>query len=165
MSMETPKELFIHELQDIYDAEHRILQMLPLMAQESENEQVKEAFQHHEEETKQQVTNLEQCFEALGAKAKGSACHAVAGMKQEHDSFLKEKPSSAILVMYNLGGASKTEHYEIASYKDLVEQANLLGEKKVAQLLLDNLKQEEEMAKKVEQLSKQLGKKAAAQHK
>ncbi len=157
MPMNTPQELFLHELSDIYDAEQRISKMLPTMAQETDHPQVRQAFEQHGQETQQQIKNLEQCFEILGTQPEQAPCTAVAGMKQEHDSFLKEKPSSEILAMFNLGGASKTEHYEIASYTDLIQQATLMGQKQIAQLLQQNLQQEETMAKKVEQLSKQLG--------
>ena len=32
MQMQTPQDLFLYELGDIYDAEQRIVQMLPAMA-------------------------------------------------------------------------------------------------------------------------------------
>ncbi len=82
----------------------------------------------------------------------------IAGLKQEHDTFLKENPSEDILSMFDLGGASKTEYYEMASYKGLIEKATMMGQQQVCQLLQPNLQQEEAMAKKVEQLSRQLGK-------
>lgn len=163
MAMQSIKELFQHELGDIYDAEQRILQILPQLANESTDGQVKSAFQHHEEQTRQQVQNLEQCFRAIGVSPKQVSCTAIAGLKQEHDSFLKEQPSKEVLTMFDLGAAAKTEHYEIASYRGLIEKANLMGEKDCVRLLQENLSQEEEMAQKVEQISRQLGKQTAQQ--
>lgn len=156
MTMQNPKDLFIHEMSDMYDAEQRILQMLPIMAQECNNSQVKGALKQHEEETRQQVLNLDQCFKLLGTKPSRSSCQAIAGLKQEHDSFLKEQPSEDIITMFDLGGAAKTEAYEIASYKGLIEKANHMGQKQCVQLLQQNLHQEEAMAKKVESMSHQL---------
>ena len=158
MPVTSPKELFIHELSDIYDAEQRIAHMLTTLVGESSSQpQVSAALQHHHEETLQQIRNLEQCFQELGAQLEKAPCEAIAGLKKEHDSFLKEEPSPEVLVMYNLGGASKTEHYEIASYRGLIEMATLMGQQKVADLLKQNLRQEEAMAKKVEQITLQLG--------
>jgi ferritin-like metal-binding protein YciE len=71
---------------------------------------------------------------------------------------LKEKPSPEILTLFAAGAAGKTEQYEIQSYTGLIDMAKLMGEKEVAKLLQENLKQEEAMAKRVEQLEKQLGK-------
>jgi ferritin-like metal-binding protein YciE len=60
--------------------------------------------------------------------------------------------------MANLGGAVKTEHYEMAMYTGLVQMARDLGETDAAQLLQDNLDQEKEMAVRVETLARELGK-------
>ncbi|HZS78547.1 MAG TPA: ferritin-like domain-containing protein [Ktedonobacteraceae bacterium] len=161
MAMKNPQQLFLHELGDMYDAEQRILHMLPLMANEVENSEVKSAFNMHEQVTHQQVKNLEQCFQILGEKPPRTSCDAIAGLKKEHDSFLKEGPSPEILTMFDLGGACKTEYYEMASYRGLVEKANLMGQPQVAQLLQENLRQEEAMAQRVEQMSRKLGKQMA----
>ena len=150
MPMKDPQELFLHELSDMYDAEQRISKMLPEMAKENENPQVRSGFEQHEKETQQQIKNLEQCFQVLGTKPEKASCYAIAGMKQEHDSFLKEGPSPQLLTMFELSGAAKTEYYEIVSYKGLIEQAQLMGQQQVVQLLQQNLQQEEAMAAKVE---------------
>ncbi len=163
MAIQNVRELFAHELGDIYDAEQRILQMLPQLANEASDGQVKSAYQYHEQQTRQQVQNLEQCFHILGTQPQRTPCHALAGLQQEHDSFIKENPSAEILTMFDLGGAAKTEHYEIASYQGLIEKANLMGLKNCVQLLQQNLNQEEEMAQKITQISKQLGQQMSQQ--
>lgn len=163
MSMQNPQDLFIHELGDILDAEQKIAQILPVMAQEVNNPEVKSGLEKHQQETLQQIKNLEQCFSLLGTKPEKSNCAAIAGLKQEHDSFLKEKPAENILTMFDLGAAAKTEHYEIASYKGLIDKAKVMGQKQVVQLLQENLKQEEAMAKSVESIAHQLGQQMISQ--
>jgi Domain of unknown function (DUF892) len=79
------------------------------------------------------------------------------------EEFLKEHPPEAVLTMFDLGAASKTEHYEIASYRGLIEKARLMGQQHVVQLLEQNLRQEEEMAEKVSQLSRELGRQQISQ--
>lgn len=163
MTMSNPEQLFLHELSDMYDAERRIVSMLPIMAQECDNPQIRTAFEQHEKETQQQIQNLEQCFQILGKSPEKVQCSAIAGLKQEHDSFLKESPSQEVLGLFDLSGASKTEYYEMASYKGLIESAGQMGQQQVAQLLQQNFEQEKVMANKVEQLCTQLGKKLASQ--
>jgi ferritin-like metal-binding protein YciE len=158
--LQSPKDLFIHELGGMYDAEQKIAQMLPMMAQETNNPQIKNALQQHEQETKQQINNLEQCFQVLGMQPASVACMTVAGLKQEHDTFLKEKPSEEVLNLFNLDAADKTEYFEIASYKGLIEKANLMSQRECISLLQQNLRQEEAMAQKVETLSHEIGKQA-----
>jgi len=60
--------------------------------------------------------------------------------------------------VFDLGAAAKAEHYEIVSYSGLVDMARLMGQKDVAKLLQENLKQEQAMAKLVEGFATQLGK-------
>jgi ferritin-like metal-binding protein YciE len=158
MPMTTPRDLFLHELSDAMSAEQQILKMLPELQKESQHPEIKQALQHHEEETKQQVQNLNLVFEQLGAKPEQTTCYAVKGLGEEHKALHKEKPSPEVLEMANLGGAAKTEHYEMAMYTGLVQMANDLGESEAAQLLQQNLQQEKAMAQKVEAFAQTLGK-------
>jgi ferritin-like metal-binding protein YciE len=153
-----PQELFLHELEDMYDAEQRILKVLPKLAKEAQDDKLREAFEHHHEETQTQVENLDKVFQLLGKKPETTTCKGVEGLEKEHESFLEEKPSPDILQLFDLGAAAKTEHYEICSYTDLIDMATLLGHNDAVPLLKENLKHEKEMAEKVEKLSKTISK-------
>lgn len=160
MAVQSPMELFQHELSDMYSAEQAILKVLPQLASETDDAQVRSAYQMHEQQTRQQVQNLDQVFQLLGMnRIQSVTCHAVLGLKKEHDEFVTENPPRSVLTLFDLGAASKTEHYEIASYQGLIAQARLMGNSRAAQLLEQNLHQEEEMAQKVSQLSQELGRK------
>jgi len=162
MSLQTPRDLFVHELADTMSAEQIIVKMLPKLQQEARHPELKRAFKDHEQETKQQIKNLERVFKELGEEPEETTCFAAEGFKKEHEALHEEKPTPEVLELGNLGGAAKTEHYEIASYTTLVQMAKDLGERDVAALLQENLDQEKEMAKRVEQLAKELGKQAKA---
>ena len=157
MAMQTPRDLFIHELSDAMSAETMILKMLPELEKESRVPEIKQALQQHEQETQQQVRNLQQVFQGIGAKPEATTCYAVKGIAEEHKALHKERPAPDVLEMANLGGAAKTEHYEMAMYTNLVQMANDLGENEAAQLLQQNLQQEVAMAQRVEALAQQLG--------
>src|SRR5688572_18612481 len=146
MDVQTIRDLFLHDLGDIYDAEQKIVQMLPNLAKEVIENQNREAFLEHERETRQQIANLERCFQILNARIPQTTCYAAEGLRKEHDNFLKEAPPQVVLTLFDLGAAAKTEHYEIACYRGLVAKARLMGEEECARLLEENLQQEEEMA-------------------
>jgi ferritin-like metal-binding protein YciE len=158
MPLTTPRELFVHELSDAMSAEQQILKMLPELQKEALNHELQEALKTHEEETQQQVRNIQEVFRQLGETPEATTCYAVQGLAEEHKALHKEQPSPEILEMANLGGAAKTEHYEMAMYTALVQMAKDLGETDAAQLLQDNLDQEKEMAVRVETLARELGK-------
>jgi ferritin-like metal-binding protein YciE len=52
------KELFLDELADIYDAEHRLTKAIPKMIKAATHEELKEALQQHLDETEHQLTRL-----------------------------------------------------------------------------------------------------------
>jgi ferritin-like metal-binding protein YciE len=158
MSLDTPRELFVHELSDTMSAEHIVLGMLGELVKETQVDEVKEAVKHHQDETRQQITNLQQVFKLLGESPEETTCEAAEGLKKEHESLKEENPSPLVLEVGNLAGAAKTEHYEIASYNALIQMAKDLGETEIADLLKENLDQEKEMARKVESLARQVGK-------
>ena len=163
--MTTPRDLFIHELSDAMSAEQQILKMLPELQKEARMPEVKRALKEHEQETRQQVRNLESVFKQLGEKPEETTCYGVKGLADEHKALHEEQPAPELLELANLSGAAKTEHYEMVMYTGLVQMAKDLGERESAQLLQENLDQEKAMAKRVEQLSKELGKEAKAAEK
>jgi ferritin-like metal-binding protein YciE len=160
MPIATPRELFVHELSDIMSAENIIAKMLPSLQKEAVTPAVKAAMADHLTETREQIDVLKQVFKTIGEQPEETTCHAAEGLKEEHDALLEEEPTPAMLEMGNLGGAAKTEHYEIATYTTLIQMARDLGEREAAALLKQNLDQEKAMAKRVEALAKQVGKQA-----
>lgn len=156
-AIQSPQDLFLYDLCAIYDAEQKLTQVLPTLAQEAQHPQVREAFTQHLQETQQHVRNLEQCFQILGRQPMGLENHAVAGLKQDHDAFLQQQPSPAALTMFDIAAGSKSEYLEMAAYSSLIDAANSLGLQQCVPLFQQNLQQEEAAAKKLAGLAHQLG--------
>ena len=155
--MNDPRELFLHELGDVLYAERTLVKTLPKLQEEASDDELAEGFGEHLEETRQHVENLEQAFEAMGEPAKAEKCPGIEGIKKEHDEFMKENsPSDEMRDAFLTGAAARAEHYEIAAYTSLGNQARALGEREVVELLQANLRQEKEALKKVETISKRL---------
>jgi ferritin-like metal-binding protein YciE len=161
--MTTPQDLFVHELSDMMSAEHIIAKMLADAQKLVDNDEIKQGLQKHEKETRQHIQNLEAAFEELGQKPEKLECHAAKGLQEELQELGKEGGSPEVLNAGVLGGAAKTEHYEIAGYTGLVKQAAAMGQKKVADLLEKNLKQEQHMLQQIEKIEDKLIKQVAAQ--
>ncbi len=157
MAMTDPRELFLHELKDIYFAENTLTKALPTMISEATDKELAAGLETHLTETKKQVKNLEKVFAKLGEKAEGERCPGIEGIKAEHDEFMKkEKPSQEIRDIFLTGAAARTEHYEIAAYNGLIAMARGLGERDCVELLDQNLKQEKEALKLVESIGKRM---------
>ena len=143
MNTKTLKDLFLDELKDIYDAEHRIVKALPKLAKAATCEKLKKAFLFHLKETEGHVTKLGQVFQTLGEKAKRKKCEATVGLLEEGDEIAAEFKGSPAINAALISAAQKVEHYEMASYGCLHEWAGLLGNKKAAGLLQEILNEEE----------------------
>jgi ferritin-like metal-binding protein YciE len=155
--VKTTEQLFKHELQDMYYAEKTLATTLPKLAQEATDSELSRAFTAHQKETEKHVANLEKVFKELGESAEAHPCPGIDGIKKEHDEFMREnEPSPAMRDAFLTGAAARTEHYEIAAYTGLVNQARALGEREAVELLQENLRQEKEALKKVETISKRL---------
>src|SRR5688500_8855831 len=135
-------DLFLNMLKDIYYAEKQILKALPKMAKKAESDKLRQAFEHHLEETEGQVERLEQVFGLLEHKVAGKTCPAIKGILEEGNEPMKEAADSDVLDAGMIADAQAVEHYEIARYGTMIAWANQLGLREVASLLNQNLEQE-----------------------
>lgn len=161
MSISTTQEKFMHELGDMYDAEHRFLKAQQAMLKQATDPTLKMGIEKHITESEQQVKNVEQVFQLLGEKAKAEPCDAAKGIVTEGEKSLKEAGNDAIRDTFIGASLSKAEHYEIVSYKDLILGAEQLGNREVVTLLKQNLQQEEKTAQELEKHAPKLLKVAA----
>lgn len=158
---QTLEDAFIEEIRDLYDAEKQIVKSLPKMAKAADSEELRAAFQEHLEVTKEQVSRLEQVFEMLDQKARSKPCKGMKGLLEEGQEIITEKKSDGPLMDLELiGAAQKVEHYEISGYGTVRTFAQQMGNKEVAQLLDQTLKEEEQTDKKLTQIAKVLYKEA-----
>ena len=156
MPMQTPQDLFVHELSDIRNAEQIILQMLEQAQGMVQHPQLQEGLRMHAEQSRQHAQRIQQVFDQLGVQPHPIECHAAQGLYQELQEAQQSNPSPQVLEGLVVGGACKTEHYEIAAYTGLVEKARAMGRTEAAQLLQQNLQEEQQMLQRVEQISDQL---------
>ena len=140
--MKTLKDLFLDELADMYDAEHRIVKALPKMAKAATCEDLKAALQSHLRETEGHVTKLEQVFQCFDERAKAKKCEATVGLLEEGDEIAAEFKGSPAINAALISAAQKVEHYEMASYGCLHEWAGLLDNQEAANLLQEILNEE-----------------------
>lgn len=157
-------EISLAGLQDIYDAEHQITQVLPKMAEAATSPTLKKAFEKHLAQTEGQVTRLEKVFGLLGEKPKRKPCVATKGLIAEGNEHIKEVAKGPVLDAVLIEGAQKIEHYEVASYGTARSYANQVGQAEIAALLEETPKEEEETDRVLTALAESgINKKAAAE--
>jgi ferritin-like metal-binding protein YciE len=140
--IDSPHELFVHNLGAALTMENTVDEMLEKLVDEANDRQLKQLLRHHREETQAQIRNLQQAFEALGKEPDESPCPAIEGIEKEGEANLKmaeESLNDAVI----LAGAAETEHHEIAVYENLIVHAESMGHDDVVALLRENLEQEQ----------------------
>jgi ferritin-like metal-binding protein YciE len=153
MAVKSVQELLLNELQDIYDAEKQLVKALPKMAKAASSEQLRQAFEEHLEETRNQVQRLEQVFEGLDTRSRGKPCEAMRGLVKEASETMEEIKNPQVLDAALIVGAQKVEHYEIAAYGSVRALAEACGHQGVAQLLDETLGEEKEADQKLNQIA------------
>ncbi len=142
MTTKTLESLFYDTLKDVYYAEKKIVRALPKMAKAAQSEDLKAAFELHQEETMEQIERLEQVFEIIGKRAQGKTCPAIDGIIEEGQEIMSDYKDTPSLDAGLLAAAQAVEHYEISRYGTLKRWAEVLGLKDAAKLLDETLKQE-----------------------
>ncbi len=161
-TMDSPRELFLHELGDLLYAENVLVKALPKMADEADDAKLRDGFTSHLEETRGHIDVLKQVFKQLDETPKAEKCPAIDGIKKEHDDFVSDHDASPdIIDLFLTGSGARAEHYEIAAYSGLITMATALGEKEAVKLLKQNLKEEQAALEELEQAGSRLAKAAA----
>lgn len=141
-STKTLPDLFLAELADMYDAEHRIAKALPKIAKAAVSEELKQAVLIHLVETKDHAIKLEKIFALLGEKPKAKTCEATVGLLEEADRIAADFKGSPANDAALISAMQKVEHYEIASYGCLHAWAVLMENTKAAEVIATILEQE-----------------------
>ena len=149
------QELLLDEIRDIYHAEKQIIKALPKMVKGATHEDLREAFASHLEETREQVTRLEEVFAAMGEKVRAKPCSGMAGILEEGSALLKEEEKGAVLDAALIASAQRVEHYEITAYGTCAAWTRLLGLDEVVSLLEQTLEEEKAADKKLTSLAEQ----------
>lgn len=143
-SKTTMKDLLLMELRDIYDAEKQALRGMTKVSRKVTNEKLKEAISKHKDQTEGQIERLKQVFELLDQRPRGKHCDAMEGLISEAQEILDEGLEPEVLDAALIAALQKIEHYEIASYGTVHAYAEAMGNKEVAKLLEETLKEEKE---------------------
>lgn len=138
-------KFFVSALKDIYYAENAIIEALDTMREAATTEELKDAFEDHQLQTKKHVSRLEKVFKLIDEEPEKKECEAIKGIIKEGEEVIKSTEEGsmtrdAALII----AAQKVEHYEIATYGGLAQLAITMGHDKAADLLEKTLQEEED---------------------
>jgi ferritin-like metal-binding protein YciE len=154
--MQTARELFVHEITDLLDAEQKLVQALAEMERDSKNSELKKAFAEHKRQTEGQVKRLQQVFQSIDESPDETECKGIKGLIEERTSFKEQDPADDIQAIFDCGAAIKVETYEICAYNSVISLAEQLDLDEAIDLLQENLTEEEETLERMQDIQDQL---------
>lgn len=142
MASKTLRDLFISELKDTYDAEHRLIKALPKLIKAASSEELVSAFEAHLEQTEVHIERLDRVFKLFDVTPARKTCKAMLGLLAEGEELMQEHGVEGMRDAALIAAAQKVEHYEMATYGCLRTWAQVMGEKKAQDLLQQTLDEE-----------------------
>ena len=156
MPINNAQELFVHNLSEIYDAEHQFVEGQQEMAQQASDQDLKSAIEEHIGQTQQHARNLEGVFEQLGQQPQRATNEVAQGLVSSAQQLMQETQDENLRDCAINAAVIKVEHFEMGSYRGLVNAAQQMGQDEIVNLLQQNMREEEQTAQTAEQSAPQL---------
>lgn len=153
MELETLKDLYIHELKDLYSAENQLIKALPKMAKAASNKSLADGFKKHLAETEEHAARLERILKSQDESTRGPKCKGMEGLIKEGQEMIEEDADDDVRDAGLISAAQRVEHYEIAGYGCARTYAEQLGDTEGAKLLQKTLGEEEATDQKLTKLA------------
>lgn len=153
MELESLKDLYIHELKDLYSAENQLIKALPKMAKAATNEELAQGFREHLEQTKEHASRLEQILKSHEESTRGPKCKGMEGLLAEGKEMMEEEATDEVRDAGLISAAQRVEHYEIAGYGCARTYAEKLGDDEGVSLLEQTLQEEKDTDQKLTDLA------------
>jgi ferritin-like metal-binding protein YciE len=154
MELDTLKDLYIHELKDLFSAEQQLIKALPKMAKAASNKELANDFQQHLEQTKEHAQRLQQILSSHEQTTRGSKCKGMEGIVAEGAEMIEEEADIEVKDAGLIAAAQRVEHYEMAGYGTARAYAELVGDSEGANLLQTTLEEERQTDQKLTELAK-----------
>lgn len=153
-NFESMEDLYVNQLEDLYDAEKRLTKALPKMANAAHDTKLKHAFEEHQKKTETHVKRLEQIFKQLDREPHRETCQAMKGLISEGEEMINAQGDDSVRDAALIAAAQRVEHYEMAGYGTLRSFAESLGYPEAARILQQTLDEEGQADKELSQLAK-----------
>jgi ferritin-like metal-binding protein YciE len=153
MKMTSLEDLFVNEIQDLYDAEEQMLKALPTMIRQTSSRELQQALQEHFNLSREHIKRLNKVFEEIGETARGTKCKAVEGIIEESDNLLRGRVERSVKDAGIIAETQKVEHYEMAGYGTVRTYARILGHDRAVSLLKKTLQEEKQADKRLTQIA------------
>lgn len=139
------QELFEQELKEAYDAELQLEATLPTFIKAPHSLTLKKALEEQLQDTRNQISRIENIFSMINLKPERCPCGAMAEMITRAHQLLSISCDKTIKDVVLIGFVQKMKHYEIALYGSLIVFADILSLAEPDKLLVITLEEEKKI--------------------
>jgi ferritin-like metal-binding protein YciE len=141
-NLDNLRKLYVNQLRTLLSTEQQITEALPKMMENATDVQLKQAFQSHLQETREQAARLEQILNELAGEASPVKCKVTAALVSATEDLVKDAADDDVRDAALISAGQRVEHYEIASYGAVRQWAQTLGRTSDAELLDKTIREE-----------------------
>lgn len=152
MGFNTLKDVLREELEDLHSAETQLVAALPKMAQSAHHDELRQAFEHHLEETRGHLKRVEEALGELGVSTPTEVCKGMQGLIAEGEETMGKGGDPTAEDAALIGAAQRVEHYEIAAYgtaRQLADDCGFDGIRDLMDQTLDEESQADKLLTKI----------------
>jgi ferritin-like metal-binding protein YciE len=147
MGFHSLKDVLHEQLEDLHSAEEQLTRALPKMAQAAHHDELRQAFEHHLEETRGHLKRVEEAMGELGMSGPPEVCKAMQGLIAEGEELMQKGGDPIAMDAALIGAAQRVEHYEIAAYGTARQLAADCGFDGIRDLMDETLDEESQADK------------------
>ena len=152
MGFHSLKDVLQEQLEDLYSAETQLTAALPKMAQAAHDDQLREAFEHHLEETHDHLKRVKEALGEIGVSSPTEVCQGMKGLIAEGEETIQMQGDPTAKDAALIAAAQRVEHYEIAAYgtaRQLADDCGFDGIKDLMDQTLDEESQADKLLTKI----------------
>ena len=152
MGFHSLKDVLQEQLEDLHSAETQLVEALPKMAQAAHHDELRQAFEHHLEETREHLKRVDEALGEIGVSNPTEICKGMQGLIAEGEEMIQKQGDPTAKDAALIGAAQRVEHYEIAAYgtaRQLADDCGLDGIRDLMDQTLDEESQADKLLTKI----------------
>lgn len=156
MRFESLRDLFLHELRDLYNAENQLVAALPRFVDAAAEPDLKKALRSELESVEERVTTLERIFGTLEEDPAGRKCHGMEGLIEEVDHVLEADTGAELRDLDLIAAVQRVAHCQMAGYGTPRTYADKLDQHQIADTLQGVLNEVGRLDEKLTRLARRV---------
>jgi ferritin-like metal-binding protein YciE len=146
-------DVLAHQIDDLYDAEVRIIKVLPKVVAAAHSRALKDILEKDLLEARQQLRRLDDILASLGRRHDSYTCEAMKGMVKDTEIAASASGDPDAKDALLISAMQRIKHYEIAGYGCARAFAVRLGKRNIADELMQTLREEEAADREMTQIA------------